>query len=95
MAKTKERPLARIDVPNLVMVLREYPTDELQNFYALFNQCIDLLDARRRDRRLMRNIRRKARDKLKKARRRRNQIRSTILSRGAPLELELEEWESD
>jgi len=94
-ATQPKRPLARIDVPNLVMHLREYETDELQMYLAIFNQCVAQLDARRKDRRLKRDIRRKAWDKLKAARKTRNQIRNVLLSRGANLELEPEEWETN
>jgi len=89
------RPLARIDVPNLVMYLREYNTDELQAYYAIFNTCVDRLLDRSKDHRLRRDVRRKAHERLKKTRKKRNQIRATLLARGANLEPEPEEWEED
>ena len=91
---TPKRPLARIDVPNLVMKLAEYDTEELQAYYAIFNTCVDQLYDRYKDRRLRMDVRRKAHDKLKKARKKRNQIRGTLLARGADLEPEPEEWET-
>ena len=90
----RKEPLARIDIPNLVMYLREYDTPRLQMYYAIFNQCVAQLHARAKDHRLRRDIRRKARDKLNAARKKRNQIRSVLLARGADLELEPEEWET-
>lgn len=80
-------------MPNLVMKLPEYDTEELQAYYAIFNTCVDQLYDRAHDRRLRRDVRRKAHDKLKRARKRRNQIRAVLLTRGADLEPEPEEWE--
>lgn len=90
---TKKRPLARIDVPNIVMHLREYETDELQEFFVLYRNCVEKLRDRSRDLRLRRDIRRKARNKLKHARRTYNRLRATLIARNASLEPAPDEWE--
>ena len=86
------RPLVRIDVPNLIMKLGEYSTPELQEYYKVFLNCIEMLNKRRRDRRLIRKARQKARDKLRGARKLKNRIRAVLLARGAELEPS-EEWD--
>ena len=64
-----DAPLKRIDVPTVVMVLEHYSDDALDILALEFERCAKLLRERFEDRRLVPSIRRRARTKLRTARR--------------------------